>query len=89
MKVTVEISLYPLVEDYTSVIIEFIKRLKGNSRIEVNSTAMSTYISGDYDVVMETLTRELKEVYQHIPDSSTIMKIIPKDLNVEDGFLTF
>ena len=89
MQVTVEISIYPLVEDYTSIIIEFINKLKEKSDVNVYSTAMSTYVSGDYDNVMRTLTVELKLLYTKVPDSSTIVKIIPKDLNIEDGFLTF
>lgn len=89
MKVTVELSLYPLVEDYTQVIIDFIKRLKQHQSIVINTTAMSTYVTGNYDEVMPILTAELKEVYKIIPDSSTVIKIIPKDLNVENGFLNF
>ena len=88
MRVTVEISIYPLVEDYTSIIIEFINRLKSKSDISIHSTAMSTYVTGDYDLVMAILTSELKELYKEVPDSSTIVKIIPKDLNIENGFLS-
>jgi len=89
MHVTVEISIYPLVEDYTSIIIEFINRLKVNPDISIYTTAMSTYVSGDYDSVMEILTSELKLLYIKVPDSSTVVKIIPKDLNIEKGFLSF
>ena len=89
MKVTVELSLYPLVEEYTQVIIGFIRRLKQHESIQVRTTAMSTYVTGNYDDVMSILTSELKEVYTIIPDSSTVIKIIPKDLNVEKGFLEF
>ena len=88
MHVTVEISIYPLVEDYTSIIIEFINRLKSKSDISIHSTSMSTYVTGDYDLVMAILTSELKELYKEVPDSSTIVKIIPKDLNIENGFLS-
>ena len=89
MRITVEMSLYPLKEDYTSVIIDFIKNIKSLADIEVHTTAMSTYITGDYDVVMQHLTHELKKVYQVVPDSATVIKIIPKDLNVGGGFLNF
>lgn len=89
MKITIELSLYPLVENYTSVIIDFIRKLKGYESIKVHTTAMSTYVSGDYDEVMKVVTSELKTVHEQIPDSSTVMKIIPKDLNVENGFLSF
>ena len=89
MKITIELSLYPLKEDYTSIIIDFIEALRKNQRIMVNSTAMSTYVSGDYDEVMNTVTTELKKVHEIIPDSSTVMKIIPKNLNIENGYLEF
>ena len=89
MKITVELSLYPLRENYTEVIIEFIKSLKNTDSIQVHSTAMSTYVTGDYDDVMKTLQVELKKIYTIVPDSATVIKIIPKDLNVESGFLTF
>ena len=89
MKVTIELSLYPLKENYTQVIIDFIKNLKSYESILVRTNAMSTYLSGDYDKVFEVLSKELKKVHLQIPDSCTAMKIIPKDLNVENGFLEF
>jgi len=89
MKVTIELSLYPLKSDYTGVIIDFVKALKSHATINVHTTAMSTYVSGDYDEVMNTVQAELKKVHELIPDSATVMKIIPKDLNVENCFLDF
>lgn len=89
MQVTVELSLYPLTEDYTSVIIDFIQGLKKDNRFLIRTSAMSTYIVGEYDDVMSLLSIELKKVYQHIPDSSTVIKIIPKKLNIEGGWLDF
>jgi len=89
VKATVELSLYPLQEDYTETIILFIKALKSYTDIQVHTTAMSTYLTGDYDAVMQALTTELKVIHQRIPDSSTVIKIIPKQLNIEGGYLTF
>jgi uncharacterized protein YqgV (UPF0045/DUF77 family) len=89
MRVTIELSLYPLREDYTGIIIQLIKDLKAYESIAVHTTAMSTYISGDYEEVFAILCKELKTVYEVIPDSSTVIKIIPKDLNIEKGFLRF
>ena len=89
MKVTIELSLYPLKENYTQVIIEFIKILKSHKDINVHCTAMSTYVTGEYEETMQIVTMELGKVYQLIPDSSTVMKIIPKDLNIGNGFLNF
>lgn len=89
MIITVELSLYPLVENYTEHIITFIKALRAHASVRVKTTAMSTYIVGEYGTVMMVLTQELQELYNHVPDSATVMKIIPKDLNVEGGFLEF
>jgi len=87
MKSTFEISLYPLTEDYSGVILQFIHDLKKHDSIQIYSTAMSTYITGDFENVMNILSSELKKVYEIIPDSSTVVKIIPKPLNVEAGYL--
>ncbi|MFT4535251.1 MAG: hypothetical protein ACJA1A_000523 [Saprospiraceae bacterium] len=89
MKITVEMSLYPLSEDYTEHIIKFIKSMKSYATLLVRTTAMSTYISGEYKDVMNMLNIELEQLYQNVPDSCTVFKIIPKDLNVESGFLDF
>lgn len=89
MKITVEMSLYPLKENYTEHIIKFIKLMKSYDNLLVRTTAMSTYISGEYKDVMSMLNIELEKLYQNVPDSCTVFKIIPKDLNVEGGFLEF
>ena len=89
MKVTIELSLYPLQEDYTGIIIDFINGLKAREGLTVRTTSMSTYISGDYDHVMSVVNSALKHVHTKIPDSAPVMKIIPKDLNIEDGYLEF
>jgi len=89
MKITVEMSLYPLAENYTEHIIKFIKSMKTYTLLTIRTTAMSTYIVGEYDDVMSMLNKELKALYEKVPDSCTVFKIIPKDLNVEGGFLEF
>ena len=89
MKITVEMSLYPLKDDYTEYVIKFIKEMKSHKLLTIRTTAMSTYISGEYKDVMRMLDKELEILYNNVPDSCTVFKIIPKDLNVEGGFLEF
>lgn len=88
MHLTVEISLYPLQEKYKKPIKKFIRALKKDKEVSVYTTAMSTYLSGDYDRVMRLLTVELKTVFQSIPASAVVVKLIPSDLQVEKGFLS-
>ncbi len=64
MQVKVEISLYPLKENYIEVILEFIKNLNSYENIKVETNQLSTQIFGDYDFIMNLLTKELKVVYK-------------------------
>ena len=89
MKITVEISLYPLKDDFESAIITFIKALRSYDGLEVNTNAMSTYVAGDFDLVFKALSTELKKVYELLDTSSTVIKVINRKLPVEAGFLDF
>lgn len=52
MKVSVEISMYPLIENYQSVIHLFLEELKNHKELIVNTNAMSTEIYGEYETIM-------------------------------------
>jgi len=88
MHLTVEISLYPLQAKYKKPIKKFIRALKKDKQVSIYTTAMSTYISGEYDRVMGLLSTEMKEVFNQIPASAVVIKLIPADLQVEKGFLS-
>ncbi len=80
MKVMVDISLYPFKEDYVKEILDFIANLddgtsrrKTDSRIEnlkkdndilIQTNAMSTQISGDYDKVFNLLQDKIKSQFE-------------------------
>jgi uncharacterized protein YqgV (UPF0045/DUF77 family) len=89
MQITVEISLYPLAQDYEHHIIDFIQRLKSHDDILVRSNAMSTYIQGNFDVVWEILRQELKETFKSGVPVSNVLKIIPRMLPLSDTWLEF
>ncbi|HHS99613.1 MAG TPA: hypothetical protein ENK73_02035, partial [Thiomicrospira sp.] len=54
MKVSVEISMYPLREDYGQPIIDFIDRLEKQENVSIQRNSMSTHIYGNYRDVMDT-----------------------------------
>ncbi len=82
MKISVEMSLYPLSEDYRQRIIDFILDLKKNDQIEVITNGMSTQIYGDYDVVMNVLKKDLKgELEKH--RSMFVLKIGAGEMKAE------
>jgi uncharacterized protein YqgV (UPF0045/DUF77 family) len=84
MKTSIEISYYPLLVEYIPPIKDFIRRLNEVSGLVVKTNGMSTQVFGEYDLVMQTLTTEIKQSFE-LPYSVFILKIINADLNHIDG----
>jgi hypothetical protein len=76
MDIGVEISLYPLRNDFIPPIRGFIDRLNADGRFKVVTNDMSTQVFGAYDEVMETLTRELKPTFERDGKSIFVMKVL-------------
>jgi len=80
MNISVEISMYPLTTDYESPIIQFIDQLNQHPDIKVTTNTMSTQIFGNYDVVMNALTPEIRAAFMAEPTTIMVLKIINADL---------
>ena len=76
MKISVEISMYPLDAEYGTPILKFINRLRQNENLKIVSTQMSTQIFGEYDEVMETINREMKKTFEENEAVVMVMKIV-------------
>jgi uncharacterized protein YqgV (UPF0045/DUF77 family) len=63
MDVGVEISLYPLKQQFVPVIKDFLARLNADARLRIVTNSMSTQVFGPYDAVMQTLQRELRDTF--------------------------
>ena len=59
---SVEITLIPVKKKYKSIIKKFIKEIR-NSNFKVIETPLSTQIYGDYDLLMNYLNKEIKNVF--------------------------
>ncbi|MCD6179948.1 MAG: hypothetical protein J7K39_08590 [Bacteroidales bacterium] len=81
MNISVEISYYPLQEEYVPAILEFIDRLKSYTKLQIKNTGISTQIFGEYKNVMNALTVEIEKSF-NIPQSVFILKIINSDLQI-------
>lgn len=82
MKVTLEISNYPLDKDYEPIILDFIDRFKnGGYNVKVNAT--STHVTGDYDGVMSLLTQEVKTSFEKFGKMIFVVKILKGELDLE------
>ena len=60
MKLSVEISKYPLHQDYIPFIKGFIDRVNSYEGLKVITNTLSTQIFGDYDLVMSVLTTAIQ-----------------------------
>lgn len=58
MRITAELSLYPLTENYVAPIRDFIARLKTYPELDVATNATSTQIVGEHSYVFEVLSKE-------------------------------
>lgn len=81
MKISVEISMYPLNENFGEPILDFIKNLKSNELLSVKTNSMSTQIFGEYQEVMSVLQNEMKPVFEDKTKTVMVMKIINADLD--------
>lgn len=85
MKISVEMSLYPLREGFVPVIEGFIERLRAHDDLTVMTSTMSTRVFGEYDRVFDVLRVEMKRVHEEVPHAVLVAKIIGGDLRPEDG----
>jgi len=83
VKLSVEISLYPLHDEYIPAIKDFIDRLHHNPDLRVISNTMSTQVFGDYDPVMDTLKAEMRASYEQFGRLIFVCKFIDGDLSPE------
>ena len=79
MNISVEISYYPMQEEYIQSILEFIDRLKSYPELQIKNTGISTQVFGEYNGVMKALTIEIKKSFT-IPNSVFVLKIINSNL---------
>lgn len=78
MKISVELTLTPLQDDFEPSIIHFIKKLR-DSNLKVHENPLSTQVYGDYDEVMNLLQTEIKEAFELIERGLLYMKIVKSD----------
>jgi uncharacterized protein YqgV (UPF0045/DUF77 family) len=83
LKLTAELSLYPLQDAYIDAIEAFIEAAQKHRDLTIITNAMSTQICGDYDRVMDLISRELKASYERIGTQVLVCKFIPGELDIQ------
>jgi uncharacterized protein YqgV (UPF0045/DUF77 family) len=80
MRIAVDISLYPLADDFLPPIKNVVERLNDITSVEVSTNAMSTQIRGEYDEVMAVLNQEIRTTFEQCPKAVFAIKILNNPL---------
>jgi uncharacterized protein YqgV (UPF0045/DUF77 family) len=81
MKLSVEVSLYPLKDEYIPIIKGFIDRVNTYPELTVITNTMSTQIFGDYERVMDVMRDEMRRSYEQHGRAIFVCKFIEGDLS--------
>lgn len=76
MEISVDISLYPLQAGYEEPILAFIAALEKEPTVEVVRNELSTQVHGEYHTIMRLLEQEILSVFEEIPHSVFVIKLV-------------
>ena len=79
MQVMVELSMYPLVNDYIGPIKAFIERLNSYSNLTVITCSTSTQVHGDYTEGMQVLGAEMQRTHEEVGQAVFVAKFLNFD----------
>lgn len=80
MKISIELSLYPLaIDNFKDEIWAFIRRLRQVDGLSVVTNGMSTQVFGDYDLAVTHVMAEIKRVHQSTGSAVFVCKFINGD----------
>jgi len=80
MQLSVEISKYPLADDYIGPITGFIEQLNTYADMTVLTNTMSTQLFGEYEAVMQALQECIKWSFERYGKVVFVCKFIHGDL---------
>ena len=86
MKCSLEISMYPINNNFKPAIIDFIKRLRKHPFISIETNGMSTQVFGDYNRVMKAINSEIKNTFTREEKVVFNMKVINGNLSEKPNF---
>ena len=76
MRIAVEMSFYPLADDFVPRIHGFIERLRTHRGLAVVTSSMSTQVSGELDDVFDALREEISATFAGPRRSVFVMKVL-------------
>ncbi len=82
MRVTAEMSLYPLQGQPLEKILAFIETVASESRLEVVVNQLSTQVRGELGVVMDTIATAIDRSFHGGGAQALVLKILNGDLPI-------
>lgn len=82
MRVTAEMSLYPLQGQPIEKILGFIETIKADARLEVVVNQLSTQVRGELRVVMSVLESAIERSFAAGGSQALVLKILNADLPI-------
>lgn len=76
MNVSVDISLYPLTENYLEVVDGFIQQLRNDPELTIKVNDLSTQVFGDYATVLNKVNAAMQATHKQTPKAAFIMKVL-------------
>ena len=86
MKLSVDISMYPLKDEFIPPIDEFIGMLNMHDRVEIKTNSMSTQLFGEYDEVMQLLQSAIRASYEKWGKCIFVTKFLMGDTRESTGY---
>lgn len=85
MKITAELSLYPLQDNPKELIKGYLKELQASSNVTIVTNAVSTQVFGEYDDVMATISSATRTAFESNGGFAVVVKYLNADRS-ESGF---
>lgn len=87
MKLSVEMSMYPLQDEYKTKIKDFLNELNAESnRVEIRTSNMSTRLFGDFDEVTSLINRAMLSSMQKYGKIVFVCKYLQGDARELEGY---
>ncbi|WP_405222892.1 YkoF family thiamine/hydroxymethylpyrimidine-binding protein [Lentisalinibacter sediminis] len=76
MQTLIDVSLYPLADEFIPAIDHFIARLNARPELTVHTNPVSTRIRGDYDAVWDALKAEIRATFEREGKAVFVLKVL-------------
>jgi len=81
MRITAEISFYPLTDDYAVGIKAFLDRMAAHPEIRLETNPVSTLVFGEHETVMNLLRDEMARSFEEYGTAIFVCKFVGRDLD--------